>query len=293
MKLARIEAFCAVARNMSFSKAAEECHVAQSAISQQIKALEEDLGFPLFVRSTRKVTFTDAGQSFYVDCVKLMSGFDDAVDRATSTLRRKKHVLTVGIEGLMQCTTKSDIIRRFAEKNPDVDILYRQVGRDDKYEDLISGKIDVVFDIPQYFTLNNRIKKCGVIKNEHCVMVHREHPLASCDKVSVRELSEHVTFWGGIPIVEDYVVKSYREYFRQSDIEPKNIICVPEQDIATFMVSTGAGGNIVPVSEKKLWNSEVYAFVELEKPLVLESAWLYSVDNKNPALTSFVEEIDR
>ena len=64
MKLDRIEIFCAVARNMSFTKAAEECGVAQSAISMQIKALEDELGFPLFERSTRKVSFTDAGQSF-------------------------------------------------------------------------------------------------------------------------------------------------------------------------------------------------------------------------------------
>ena len=55
MRLDRIETFCAVARHMSFSKAAEEFHVAQSAISQQIKSLEDELGFPLFVRSTRRV----------------------------------------------------------------------------------------------------------------------------------------------------------------------------------------------------------------------------------------------
>ena len=90
MKLDRIETFCAVARNMSFSKAAEECQVAQSAISQQIRAMEEELGFPLFVRSTRRVSFTDAGQSFYVDCVRLLAGFDEAIERAVSALAPKR-----------------------------------------------------------------------------------------------------------------------------------------------------------------------------------------------------------
>ena len=60
----------------------------------QIRALEEDLGFPLFERSTRKVSFTDAGQSFYVDCVRLLSGFDEALDRAVSTHKGKKLFLT-------------------------------------------------------------------------------------------------------------------------------------------------------------------------------------------------------
>lgn len=291
MKLDRIEAFCAVARNMSFSKAAEECHVAQSAISQQIKAMEDELGFPLFIRSTRKVSFTDAGQSLYIDCVKLMSDFDDAVGRAVTMINGRKQFLTVGIEGLMQCCPKAQAIRNFSEVNPNVEIVYRQVDREKKYDDLLSGKIDVVFDIPQYYTLNQRIKQSGTIKNEHCLMVRRDHPLAQLDKVSVEKLSEYTTFWGGIPRVEDYVINIYIEYFREENIEPKHIIFVPEQDIATFMVSSGSGGNIVPKSESEMWNNDTFAFVELEKPLILESAWLYSSDNANPALRKFVESL--
>ena len=84
--------------------------------------------------------------------------------------------------------------------------------------------------------------------------------------------------------MEDYVIRRYMEYFRSSGIEPENVVCVPEQDVATFMVSINLGGNIVPCSEKNTWNPELYSFVELEEPLVLESAWLYSSDNPNPAL---------
>ena len=292
MKLDRIETFCAVARNMSFSKAAEECHVAQSAISQQIRALEEELGFPLFVRSTRKVSFTDAGQSFYVDCVRLMNGFDEAVDRASSLINNKKRFLKVGIEGLMQCETKARILRRFAEAYPDVIVQPKQIDRDKKYEDLLTGEVDVVFDIPQYYTLNQRIRKGGVIENRHCVMLSRNHQMAECPSMNKEKLASFPTFWGGIPKVEDYVLKIYKEYFRSSGIEPDNVINVPSQDIATFMVSIGMGGNIVPESEKRLWNPELYTFVELDEPLILESAWLYSIENNNPVLKQFVELVE-
>ncbi len=293
MKLDRIETFCAVARNMSFSKAAEELNVAQSAISQQIRALEEELGFPLFIRSTRRVSFTDAGQSFYVDCVRLMNGFDEAFERATSLVNNKKLFLAIGVEGLMQCETKVCILRRFSEICPDVIIQPRQIDREKKYEDLLTGKIDVVFDIPQYYTLNQRIKKTGVIQNNHCLMLRKGHPMADRKIISKEDLSSFPTFWGGIPKVEDYVLKIYQNYFRESGIEPLNIINVPAQDIATFMVSLGMGGNIVPESEKVLWNPEMYTFVELEDPLILESAWLYSADNINPALKLFIEKINQ
>lgn len=292
MKLERIETFCAVARNMSFTKAAEECRIAQSAISQQIRALEEELGFSLFERSTRKVTFTDAGQSFYVDCVKLLSGLDEALDRAVSAQKGRKLFLTIGIEGLMQNIRKAAAIKAFSDAHPEIDILARQIDRDKKYEDLLTGKIDIMFDIPHYYTLNPHIKKCGVIQNEHCLMVSRNHPLAGRERISKQELSEHITFWGGIPKVEDFITKFYLNYFRSGGIEPHHVICVPEQDVASFMVAANMGGNIVPLTEKAQWNPEQYSFVTLDEPLVLESAWLYSADNGNPALSRFVEMLN-
>ena len=57
------------------------------------------------------------------------------------------------------------------------------------------------------------------------------------------------------------------------------------------MVALNKGGNIVPWSERRQWSSELYSFVQLEEPLVFESAWLYSSENENPALLQFVNMI--
>ena len=79
----------------------------------------------------------------------------------------------------MQTAYKAAAIRRFNAAHPDIQVIPRQVERDKKYEELSSGDIDLVFDIPQYYVLNNKIRKAGSICNDHCLMVHREHPLAS------------------------------------------------------------------------------------------------------------------
>ena len=63
--LRQIKYFKAVVRNNSFSEAAGECHISQSAISQQIKALENELGFSLLERKNRKFVLTPAGEHFY------------------------------------------------------------------------------------------------------------------------------------------------------------------------------------------------------------------------------------
>ena len=61
----QIRYFQSVIRNNSFSEAAEECHISQSAISQQIRTLERELGFSLLERKNRKFSLTPAGEYFY------------------------------------------------------------------------------------------------------------------------------------------------------------------------------------------------------------------------------------
>lgn len=68
--LRQIQYFQAVVRHNSFSEAAEECHISQSAISQQIKALEQELGVQLLERHNRSFTLTPAGAYFYRRIVK-------------------------------------------------------------------------------------------------------------------------------------------------------------------------------------------------------------------------------
>lgn len=63
--LNQVRYFQAVVRCNSFTEAAEECHISQSAISQQIRALEQELGFELLVRMNRKFELTPAGEHFY------------------------------------------------------------------------------------------------------------------------------------------------------------------------------------------------------------------------------------
>ena len=65
MKLRQLEYFCAVAEEKSISAAARELHVAQPPISRQISQLEEELGVQLFLRGSKGMSLTDAGQSLY------------------------------------------------------------------------------------------------------------------------------------------------------------------------------------------------------------------------------------
>ena len=84
--------FQAVVRLGSFTEAAEECHISQSAVSQQIKSLEQELGFQLIERVNRKFTLTPAGEYFYKKSLILVADYDRLVQDAIR-ISRKDHTL--------------------------------------------------------------------------------------------------------------------------------------------------------------------------------------------------------
>lgn len=73
MRTSQLEYFIAVAETLSFTRASELCHVAQPAISQQIQSLEKELGFSLFVRSTKGVELTPAGRQYHQDISSVLA----------------------------------------------------------------------------------------------------------------------------------------------------------------------------------------------------------------------------
>ena len=79
MTIHQLQSFLAVAEKQSFTAAADILYISQSALSQQIRQLEHQLGFQLFDRSTRQVTLTEAGRSFYRNAQQLQALYAHAL----------------------------------------------------------------------------------------------------------------------------------------------------------------------------------------------------------------------
>lgn len=94
--LRHIKYFQAVAKYNSFSEAAEECHISQSAISQQVKALENELGFLLLKRKNRKFELTEAGEFFYKKSLVLINDYERICAQAAQIARQGGQVLRLG-----------------------------------------------------------------------------------------------------------------------------------------------------------------------------------------------------
>lgn len=97
MLMQQIKYFTTVVKCKSFTEAAEECYITQSAISQQIKSLERELGVQLIRRGNRKFSLTPAGEFFYRNCVLLVDEFNRLKSETTQIGRLKGRALRIGV----------------------------------------------------------------------------------------------------------------------------------------------------------------------------------------------------
>ena len=117
----KLKYFVSVARHLNFSKAATECHVAQTVISRQIANLEDELGVKLFYRDNKKVELTPIGSKFYNEAVFLVQYQKAMMERIRSNQYQFQGHLKIGV-GPYESELISSALSRFVEENPAIEI---------------------------------------------------------------------------------------------------------------------------------------------------------------------------
>lgn len=144
--LKQIKYFVTVVKCNSFTQAAEECYISQSAISQQIRALEEDLGVKLIYRENRKFSLTSAGEYFYNQSLILL---DEAERLRRETVRiDKKNNRQIRI-GYLKCYGGEELqhaIAIFTKQHPNIDIYIVNGTHEELYDLLRLGEVDLVLN---------------------------------------------------------------------------------------------------------------------------------------------------
>ncbi len=180
MDLRRIEAFTAVATELHFGRAAERLHIAPSALSQQIRRLEDELGVVLLHRTTRRVELTPAGHALLRHARPLLDAVGEAARSAQLAQAGEEGHLTVGFAGSTTYELMPKVVRAFRERHPKVGLSLRgeQVTAD-QVAGLMAGEIDVGFlrppvDVPQLVVEALRTEPLVVALPEGHELLERE-----------------------------------------------------------------------------------------------------------------------
>jgi DNA-binding transcriptional LysR family regulator len=190
VELRHLRYFIAVAENGGFGRAAQLLHVAQSAISEQVRDLESELGAALFDRNNRNIRLTAEGEQFLVDAQAVLALAARAAANVQKSLRGEIGTLTIGFfvggTGMFLPT----ILKEFRHRFPEVQVGLVEMAPAMQHQALQAGSIDVGF------TRGLPLAQAPTLRSEHFLterlqaVLSRNHPLAKRRKIEIRELAE-------------------------------------------------------------------------------------------------------
>lgn len=185
--LRQIKYFQAVVRNNSFSQAAEECHISQSAISQQIKALETEIGFSLLERKNRKFFLTPAGDYFYRKSLILVADYEQLCRESSKIAHGDASALKIGYLRNYDSPEFYQSLEDFSAKYPDVSVQFLHGSHEELFALLRSKEADLVLN-DQRRAFSDEYVNLVLTTGRMYVELPARNPLASLPSVTVQEL---------------------------------------------------------------------------------------------------------
>ncbi len=201
MNLTKIRYFVEVARCGSFSEAARRLYTAQPNVSKQIAQMEQELDFPLFVRSRRTVRLTPAGRLLYEQLKDLPDQLEQLFTQARDLSRRQEQRLIIGIlEGQEVSAPLLTRLSMAQERDPNLELELERNSFSNLRSGLKNGHYDMIvtldFDVEQEEEFSTE----RIMVQPPAIAINRSHPLADREKLDMAQLRE-----------EDFVVISPQE----------------------------------------------------------------------------------
>ena len=244
MELRHLRYAVALADELHFARAAARLHIAQPPLSQQIKALENELGVRLFDRTSRRVGLTDAGAAFIAEARRTLASAEQAIEAARRAARAETGRLAVGYVSSASYELLPAVLRAFRRRAPDVLLVLEEMNSSEQSRGVLAGTLDVGF-VRRPPPTDRRLAGTVVRREPIVVAVPRDHALAAARAIRLRELA-----------LEPFVIFPARprpswadvtlDLCRSAGFEPRVVQEAVEMVSALSLVAAGIGIALVP-----------------------------------------------
>ena len=290
MNSEQLQYFIIAAKHLNFSEAAKELYVTQPTISNQISALEKELGIKLFERSTRKISLTKNGMMFLDDAKRILDAEENAKLKLKNAKQEREMTLDIAYL-LAPCKSfLPKLLMQFKRLYPQVEIkLHRMDGN------VIRHAIDDT-DYDLFFGLQKDIEGKGkrylkLFKDNYCLICSHNHPCASINKIDYDKLASE-TFFALNPDIGPYMSKDIMQFINDHDFGFRNVVYLDSMEEILFYVECDMGISILPGR-----NQDIYHYAVTYLPLKgahtnIEFGLAYSKQKSNPAVPLFLEVLE-
>ncbi|MGY6019762.1 LysR family transcriptional regulator [Streptomyces spinosirectus] len=246
MQFQQLQYFVAVAETRHFTRAADLVHVAQPSLSQQVKALERELGADLFLRARGNITLTDAGEALLPLARRILADADTARHEVQELVQLRSGRIRLGATPSVCTGLLPDVLRAFHDRYPGIRLLIEEGGSHDLVRELARGALDLALVVLPLPTPSPALTTVELLREDLVVVSSPEAPAPGGPgrrtvRVADLEGERLVMFRHGYDLRELTVAACRAEGF-----EPDFAVEGGEMDAVLGFVRAGLGLAVVP-----------------------------------------------
>jgi DNA-binding transcriptional LysR family regulator len=294
MELRHLRYFAAVAEELHFGRAAERLGMSQPPLSQQIRALEEELGVALFERTSRRVVLTEAGLLFLAEARLTLDQAAHAVDVARRAQRGELGELSIGFSPSVPFTAVfAQALSAFRDDFPSIRLILAEMSRGEQLDKLGSERMDIGFirgfDLAP---LASNLIATMIMKEPLLLAMRSDHPLAHQDRApSIADLRDEA--W---VLYQSEFGAGFNDHLERlcarAGFAPRAVQEALGLSTLLGLVAAGMGVTILTRSLAVL-HPENIVFRQLDDPEAVSSLWLIHRERMSTAARRFVDLIAR
>lgn len=280
----QLQCFVAVGEELNFRRAAVRMHMTQPPLSRQVRLLEHEMQVALFVRTSRSVKLTPAGDAFLREARRLIALAENASSSAQRIARGESGLLNLGFTAGSSYSLLPRLLAHTNTYLKDIDIVLHEMLTRDQINALNAHAIDVSVLRPTPSTPN--IEATCVAREMMLLAVPHGHRLAKGRMPTIKDLKGEpfITF---SPADGPYFYELVERIFSSAGVPTQYVQRVGQIHSILALVSAGQGIALVPESARALHFDRV-AIRKIKMPPVFAELYLaWAKDNANPALPLF------
>lgn len=288
MELRHLRYFAAVAETRHFGRAAERLHLAQPALSQSVRQLEAELGTPLFVRTTRQVSLTPAGEFLYEEARAVLATIEDGVRGVRRIADGRLGLVRIAFTGTAAFSLLPRVARLVKRELPGVALeIHADLLTPTQVERLATGRLDLGVLRAPVDTDDLALHTLAV---ERLVLaLPEDHRLVAEPVIAVSDLrsEDFIAYAESHSAVNETMLRTCRDAEFSPHVEHE----APGTAVLLALVAAGLGVSLVPESVRALPLAGV-VFRDLPGTATTELALARRVDESSPLVARVLDVLD-
>jgi DNA-binding transcriptional LysR family regulator len=290
MDLRQMRYFLALAQERNFARAADKLHMTQPPLTRQIRALEDDIGVELFVRTSKGVEMTEAGNALLEEVPNLLALARRAEERTVSAGRGLSGKLEVGIFTSSVLDVIPALLTRFHAQRPGVQIGLHTMSKAEQLEALRERRIHVGFNrlVPALPDIAVDV----VLREKLVVGLYEGHPLCAKPAITLRDLAH-----APMILYPNQPIAGLAQEIAAAFLREKVHLRVEQEveDVLTCIALVSAGFGVCITTEPAMnlrLPRMVFKPLRSDSLRDVELACLYRKDDRAPALRAFLDVVE-